>query len=125
MTIRITQNRATGGQSGTDMTYALEQSAIHCGSPRDHVVILSDGLVENEQFSATKALASGQPLHLPPPSSAYLTGCSVEMLGVGMAPGIGQNTQTLPNDQVLRLETGLREYFKAAGARDVRFASML
>ena len=121
----VARNRATGGQSATDLTYALEQSAIRC-SPGGRVVVLTDGLLENEQYSASKALSEGKAVHFPPPLTPYLSGgCSVEVLGVGMAPGAGRNAQTLPNDQMRNLEAGLREYFRTAGATDITFASVL
>ncbi|ESQ82999.1 hypothetical protein ABENE_20540 [Asticcacaulis benevestitus DSM 16100 = ATCC BAA-896] len=123
----MVRNRASGGQGSTDLTYSLENAAIHC-TPHSHVAILTDGVAEAEGFSTSKALATGKPVHLPLPATAFMTGCSIEMIGIGMAPsGKGETAQTLPNDQVRRLEAGWAEYFKAAGVKpeDIRFASIL
>ena len=124
---QMAKNRQRGGDGSTNITFSLENAGIRC-TPRSVVVVLTDGIAEDERFSATKALKAGQPVNLPPPASPFLRGCSVEMIGVGMAPaGIGQSAQTLPNDQVQHLIAGWREYLSAAGVRpeDMVFTSLL
>jgi len=123
----MTKNRAAGGQGETDLIYSLSASGITC-TPRSRIVILSDMLQHDARYDLGRDLAEAKPLSLPKPPTRFLTGCSVSVVGIGMAPtGGGKDAQTLPADQVQKLTAAWRDYFEAAGVRpeDMRFTSVL
>lgn len=124
----LAENRQTGGDGSTNILFALENAQPEC-TPRSKVVIVSDGIEESESYSVGAALASGQPVQLPPPSRRYLDGCEVEFIGIGIAaPTVnGQSLETLPNAQLQALIAGWRDYLVAAGASPaaIRFTSIL
>jgi len=123
----MAKNRASGGQGQTDIVYSLSTSNITC-TPRSKIVILSDMIQHDAKVDLGRDLAEGKALSLPKPASPFLTGCSVVVLGIGMAPfGGAKNAQTLPADQVQKLTAVWRDYFEAAGVRpeDMSFTSAL
>lgn len=123
----MAQARQRGGDSSTNILYALENAHVAC-TPRSRLVILSDGIEASESYSAASALSAGQPVQLPPPASPYLKGCAVEFIGIGVAPmGDGMDAETLPNAQLQALISGWRTYFEAAGVQpgDMTFTSIL
>lgn len=124
LTALYDRSRRTGGDGSTNILYALEEAHVEC-SPNSRIKILSDGIAEDERFSAGKALAAGQPVRLPPPSTPFLKGCgSIEFIGIGMA---SQGGQTMSEDRREALIAGWRAYLGAAGMpwSSIQFTSIL
>ncbi|MFZ5746914.1 MAG: hypothetical protein ACOY45_04565 [Pseudomonadota bacterium] len=124
----LEQDRQTGGDGTTNLLYSLENAHPTCTS-RSRIIILSDGIEESEAYSAGRALMAGRPVHLPSPGSAYLKGCSVMFIGIGVSPmgGSGQTAETLPSKQLASLISGWRIYLESAGVSpaDMSFTSIL
>jgi hypothetical protein len=120
------RNRQTGGQGGTNITYALINAHPSC-TPGSRVVILSDGVEESTSYSVSRALSAGQPVNLPAPAGPILKGCSVTFIGIGMMSTTGGTTQSLPDAQLQALTAGWRAWFAAAGVQpdDVTFTTIL
>jgi hypothetical protein len=120
------RNRLTGGQGGTNITYALTNAHPSC-TPGSRVVILSDGVEESASYSVSRALSAGQPVNLPAPAGPILKACSVAFVGLGMMSTTGGATQSLPDAQLQALTAGWRAWFAAAGVQpdDVTFTTIL
>lgn len=126
LTNLFADSRQSGGDGSTNLLYTLVNAHPIC-TPRSTIVILSDGVEASESYSAIGALSAGQPVHLPPPSTPYLKGCSVNFIGIGISPMGGGQAETLTNDRLQALIAGYREYFQAAGVNpaDMTFTSIL
>lgn len=123
------RNRQTGGEASTNLLYSLENSRPTC-NPGSAVYILSDGIESNREVDIARSLASGQPVNLPPPSSAFLHGgCAVWFIGIGASPSLsgGSEVQTLPNSQLQALKAAWRAWLVAAGVapENIHFETIL
>lgn len=120
-------NRQSGGQHATNISFSIENAHLTC-TPDSRVVILSDGIAEDETYSVSRALITDEPVRLPKPAAPYLKNCAVEMIGIGIAPiSSGQSVEVIRNDQLQRLKAGWSDYLSQAGVRpqDMSFISLL
>jgi len=114
------------GDNSTNLLFTLENAHPSCGSGRDEVVLLTDG-IEEGAYSVSSALIAGKPINLPAPPRPYLRGCKVAIYGLGVSGGKGISPQALPTRAMTALEEGWRAYFVAAGIKptDVTFKSII
>lgn len=118
--------RNQGGDNGTNLLLTLESIRPEC-SPRSTVTLITDGIESSEAASAARALASDQPVSLPPPPGRYLAGCRIRFLGFGLTTDATNKAELLPASQLNALRSGWANYLQAAGVQpdDIEFTSTL
>ena len=108
-TLNEIRTEVGGGQSSTNLLGFLEVENLHCDTGSTEVLIVSDAIESSEDVSATELLNGS--VFLPEPDAALLSGCRVEIIGLGNV-----SSGLLPRDQRKNLETAWNTWFDAAGA---------
>lgn len=122
------RHRADGGDVGSYLLMALTNLQPDCRSGRSVIKIVSDGLEQSQDYSATRAIGSDKPLDLPPPPTAFLKGCKVEFLGFGMVAAYGvDKAVVLPESELRPLRDIWTRWLTAAGVapEDMVFTTLL
>ncbi|MFA7586943.1 MAG: hypothetical protein WCY11_12235 [Novosphingobium sp.] len=112
-TIAYSPDSPLSGQQNTALTYAIEESGLHCHG-RDRLVLISDGMESRRGFDRMDEVIADT-VDLPSPPAGILTGCKVSVLGIGVAAA-GQSQ--LNNEELRNLKAAWRKYFRSAGVAD-------
>jgi len=121
-----TKFESTGGDGGTNLLLAMETIQPSCAA-RSTVTVSTDGIEESDAYSTSAALNAGKPVTLPSPPTAYLSGCHVRLVGLGLTGGLSGQNQVLPAAQLAALRKGWTAYLQAAGVAPdaIEFVSAL
>ena len=101
--------RPDAKQPGTNLIYALENAGIQCGG-RGTVTIISDG--RDSSLDVNDAAIIDGTGSLPAPTTKYLHGCKITVLGIGLSV----TDHPLTNAQTINLKNAWMQYFVRAGA---------
>ena len=119
--------RREGGDTSTNLLLTLQSMKPEC-TPRSTVVLVTDALEESDAVSTTRALNANRPVLLPAPSSKFLAGCRVVLVGFGLTGDPESDKgQLLPETMLGNLRRGWLTYLQQAGVdpAQVEFVSLL
>lgn len=101
--------KVNGGDDETNIIAYLEFGSHFDCANGGKILLVSDGIESSSYISAGKLLAGKS---LPPPDSGLLTGCEVEIFGLGQTQG-----GAVPPQSAKALRSAWESWMKAAGAK--------